>query len=63
MAEDNRSVEGVVRSPLHHGSHPSAPDRCRQASVRGPLEWRSAGTNGYVSAWGALMNLCPPGNE
>ena len=24
------------------------------------LEWRPVGTNGYVSAWGAITSLCPP---
>ncbi len=51
-----------MRSRVHHSFRPPAHGRRGAESVRGPLEWRPAGTNGYVSAWGALMNLCPPGN-
>jgi hypothetical protein len=24
------------------------------------LEYRPIGTNGYVSAWGAVLGVCPP---
>jgi hypothetical protein len=27
-------------------------------TVRGPLERRPIGTNGYVSTWGAVMSVC-----
>ncbi|WP_162794231.1 hypothetical protein [Streptomyces paludis] len=28
--------------------------------VMEPLEHRPAGTNGYVSTWGAITGICPP---
>jgi hypothetical protein len=34
--------------------------RCGERSVLAPPEWRPIGTNGYVSTWGALVNVCIP---
>ncbi|GAA4571560.1 hypothetical protein [Planotetraspora kaengkrachanensis] len=34
--------------------------RCGERPVPAPLEWRPIGTNGYVSTWGAQVNVCIP---
>ncbi|GII57573.1 hypothetical protein Pth03_59620 [Planotetraspora thailandica] len=34
--------------------------RCGEPTAPAPLEWRPIGTNGYVSTWGALVNVCIP---